>query len=404
MKGIILAAGSGTELRPLTNGISKPMIRILGKPILEYGIERMKANGIRDIFIVVRKDQIKLRGYFGDGKQLGVHITYVEQELKGITGAILSLKPYLNDDERFILSHGDIICHQDIISRTLNAAESIGTDFSIAITLESDIRDYGIVSLNSDGSIKRIHPEGEGSNYVIAGVFLFTSKIFEYLSEDLAFNKVFNKMIDDKEKIAAGLWNDPWFDIGRPWDILQASQYLLDKLDSTVISSGAYIESNVDIKGPVIIESGAEILNGTIIKGPVYISSGVFIGNNTLIRDHTEIGENVKIGFQTEIRSSIIMDNVSIAGQSYIGASIIGSGSTIHSSVITTNKHLPKKPTITYIGEDHIQEVEVPLDKFGAIIGPRTPIGVRSTLLPGVRVDASVIVPPNSTIEGHITL
>lgn len=403
MKGVIIAGGSGNELRPLTDNLPKPLLRIMGKPVLEYSIQRMKDNGISSILIVTNGSQQLFKEYFQDGRKWGVNLEYINQEFDGIEGAILAAEDFVIEDN-FILSYGDIICGAKIIARTINAAEAAGTDFSVAVTLQSDIRNYSIVSLNSSGLITHISDivdQGK-SHYVIAGVFLLSEKIFKYLKMGKTFNTCLNLIIESKESISAGVWNESWFDIGRPWDILAASSYLLEKLDETRISSGAYIESNVDIKGPVIIESGVEILNGTIIKGPVYISKDVFIGNNVLIRDHSEIGEGSKIGFQSEIRSSIVMNDVSIAGQSYIGDSIIGSDATIHSAVITTNKHLPKKPIMTSIGTDPIVEVEVPLTKFGAIIGPKSHIGVRSTLLPGTRVDTGVIVPPSNVLSGYI--
>lgn len=409
MKGVILAAGTGSELNPLTYEIPKPMLKIMGKPLLEYAIERLKLNGIDDIIIVVKAEQRLIREYFGNGKGFGVNISYANQseEQKGIVGAVLSVKEFIRSDERFVLTHADIICHHSILSRTLNASEAAGTEFSIAITLQSDIRDYGVVSLQSDGLVKGIDDLGEvdHSHYVIAGVFMLHPIIFEYLEKGIPFNQCFNHLIKDGKKISTGIWNEDWIDVGRPWDVMKASTYLLDKMEDTRISSGAYIETNVDIKGPVIIESGVEILNGAIIKGPVYIAKGVFIGNNTLIRDHTEIGENVRIGFQTEIRSSILMNDVSISSHSYIGASIVGNHATIHPAVITIVKHLPLKDIKTYIklsGDDRFSEVIVPLEKFGSIIGPKSHIGVRSTLMPGVRIDAGVIIPIDSTISGHV--
>ncbi len=404
MKAVVLAGGSGTELKPLTDEVPKTLIKILGKPILEYSIKRLKNNGITDILIVTPKNQLPFKEYFSDGKRFGVNIVYVAQQLPGIEGAVLASKSFVNN-ENFIMMHGDIICADQIIPRTINAAEASGTNYSIAVTLQSDIRKYGVVSLDGEGFIKSIVKETDHSksHYVIAGVFLLHSDIFTILEKSMNFNECFNELIQNGEKISSGIWNEIWIDVGRSWDIMKASRYLLDKLDDTIISSGAYIESNVDIKGPVIIESGVEILNGTIIKGPAYIGNNVFIGNNVLVRDHCEIGDNTKIGFQSEIRSSIIMYDVSIAGQAFIGDSIIGHNATIHSAVIMTNKHLPMKPIYTAIGDFPTTEVMVPQAKFGSIIGPRSHIGVRTTLLPGTIIDAGVIITPINAISGHIS-
>ena len=143
MKGIILAAGPGIELSPLTYNMPKPMLKILGKPLLEYSLLRFKENGFTDIIIVIREEQLSIREHFGNGKQLGINIEYCYQkaDLPGISGALRSIKDRLAKEDKFIVSHADIICDPSILSRTMNAAEAAGTDISIGVTLQSDIRD-----------------------------------------------------------------------------------------------------------------------------------------------------------------------------------------------------------------------------------------------------------------------
>ena len=233
----------------------------------------------------------------------------------------------------------------------------------------------------------------------MAGVYVLSNKIFEYLKKGFAFNNAVNEFIKDGNKIAAGIWNEAWIDIGRPWDLLRAGKFLLSQLDHARISANAYIEDNVDIKGPVIIEAGAEILNGTIIKGPVYIGKNTFIGNNTLIRDNAIISDTAKIGMGCEIKSSIIMRGASIARLSYIGTSIVGPHSTVHSGAITINLPIPKAPIIM---EVQGELVTIPLTKFGAVIGPRAQVSPNVSLAPGTIIDTDVVVAPNTSVSGRI--
>ena len=400
MKGIIIAAGPGEALKPITTAIPKPMIPIVGKPLIQYAIERLHLNGIRDIFIVIKKGQTAIPDYFENGEHLGVTINYIEQMHPGLDGSILSIKSSIREKEKFILSHCAIIADHKLLTRTLNAVDNAGADMGMAIALQSEVQDFGLVNLDDDGYISEIIPDGEKGegHYVVAGTFILTSKIFEYLESGIAFNQCFNQMIQEGFRIAAGIWTEDWVDVGYPWDILRASTFLLSSLTKSIISKDVNIEHNVEIKGPVVIESGVEILNGSIIKGPVFLGKNAYVGNNTLIRDCAVIESYAKIGMGVEIKNSVVMEGASIARLSYVGSSIIGPKSTLHAGAMTINSTRPSKPIMATIGG---QEVLIPLEKFGAVVGPNSHVGEHSSLSPGTFVDEDTIIGPNQAINGR---
>jgi len=401
MKGIILAAGQGNDLKPLTNHLPKPMIKILDKPLIQFAVDRLTHCGIQEIIIVIPKDDVLITSYFQQTPQ-NSHIEFVNQSGKGIDGAIKSVSKIFNEDDQFLLTHSDIVTADHITTRTLNAAHNSGADMAIAVSLEREVQDFGMVSIDSDGYVDEILSpnETDKSNYIVAGTFLLNGKIFNYLNQGISFNDCFNHFISDGGKIVAGIWNDTWIDVGRPWDVLRASYFMLKKLKVSYISSNVEIGPNVEINGPVIIEDGVKILNGTIINGPVHIGENAFIGNNTLIRDNTSIQDNAKIGMGVEIRSSIIMSNASIARLSYIGASIIADNVTIHSGVITIVNNSPPSEIHASLsdGSSHI----VPLNKFGAVIGSNSHIGVHTSLKPGTIINSNSIIEPNQVCNGWV--
>ncbi len=401
MKGVILAAGSGEALKPITDAYPKAMIKLLDKPIIQFAIERLVDNGIKDIIIVISHETESIRTYFLNGDQFNVNISYTYQEdmSGGISAALNTVQKYIKEDEQFILLHSDIIASRGILRRVLNAAENNGTDYALAATLVRETLDFGIVSINPNGLVSKIEDreESDGSHYVIAGVFLLKGDIFEYL--DNPFNEALNKLIESGQEIACGIWNDKWIDIGRSWNMLQASQFLLEQLDYATISANAYIEDRVEIRGPVIIERGAEILNGTIIKGPVYIGKDVFIGNNSLIRDMAVIHDHARIGMGAEIRTSIIMDHAYVGRQSYVGHSIVGPYSILYSNIVTMNINLPETPIITRVLN---KDIIVPMKKFGAVIGPKSSVNAHTSLYPGTVIESETIVGPNQSVSGYI--
>ena len=108
MKGIILATGQGNDLKPLTNHLPKPMIKILDKPLIQFAVDRLTHCGIQEIIIVVPKDDVLITSYFQQTPQ-NSHIEFVNQSSKGIDGAIKSVSEMFNEDDQFLLTHSDIV-------------------------------------------------------------------------------------------------------------------------------------------------------------------------------------------------------------------------------------------------------------------------------------------------------
>lgn len=398
MKGAILAAGSGENLYPYTANVPKAMLSVMGKPLLEYTIDRLKAHKITEITIVVGPFAEQIRSYFKSGDDFGVALHYKTQEQKGIDGAVLALAGDFAGEDLFVLTHTDIIADYGLLTRTLNAVDNLGADMGVAVALQKEIQDFGVVTLNSRGLVKEVYPSGEAGkgNYVVAGTFVLSGKIFTYLQKGIPFNQCFNAFIKDGGTVAGGIWNDRWVDVGHPWDLLRATDMLLGGITETRIHPSAEIAPTATLSGPIVIEEGVKILNGAVIRGPVHLRKGCMIGNNSLIRDGTVIGEHSIVGMSCEIKHSILDAKATIARLSYIGDSIVGRKAVVHAGCVTVNQHIPTKDIVAKInGTDHI----VPLPKFGAIIGPKAYIGPQCTMMPGVLIDEQQIIKPGQILE-----
>jgi UDP-N-acetylglucosamine diphosphorylase / glucose-1-phosphate thymidylyltransferase / UDP-N-acetylgalactosamine diphosphorylase / glucosamine-1-phosphate N-acetyltransferase / galactosamine-1-phosphate N-acetyltransferase len=400
MKGVILAGGEGGELNPISIGTVKAMVPIIGKPLIQYAIERLKQHDIIDITIVLGKLGDQIKSYFGNGKDFDVRINYTYQPegTNTIEDAIKTLKPTFEDEDQFVLLHTDIIVDHSMLTRTLNAVNNLGTEMGLAVTLEKEIQDFGVVSLKSNGLVDKVHPTGvlKQGNYVVAGTFVLSGKVFKYLDDGIAFNECFNKFIEDGGEVASGVWNEKWVDVGRPWDILRANRLLLDNIKDTHINSRAIIGSNTTISGAVIIEAGAKILAGSHIIGPAYIGKNALIGNNSLIRDGTVIEDNAIVGMGCEIKGSVLLKGCTVARLSYIGDTLIGSKSVVHAGCVTINQHPDGSKIMSKVNEI---PVEVPLEKFGCVIGPSSYIYPNCTIFPGVIIKENSIIQPNMIIK-----
>ena len=149
MKAVILAGGKGIDLFPLTQTRPKPMITLLGKPILQYLIEELKEIGLFDILIVTGYKGEQIRDYFGKGTDLGVSIKYADQgEEEGIEAALLASEEYVKNETEFLLLFGDIVSEQGLMQRALNAFENTQADMTMTLTLKGDTGDFGIVEID----------------------------------------------------------------------------------------------------------------------------------------------------------------------------------------------------------------------------------------------------------------
>ncbi|MFW9908055.1 MAG: nucleotidyltransferase family protein, partial [Candidatus Thorarchaeota archaeon] len=179
MKALILTAGSGNRLRPLTSNRSKSMLMIAGRPVLDYILGSLKENGIKDVVVVVGHGREELINHFQHGGELGLQIRYVVQhEQKGVEHAILTAKEELDADEEFLLVNGDVLVESDMVTRTLYNHQSMSADATMLVTLVSNPEQFGTVKIGKNGAVERLVEKGGPSryvsNYAVAGVSAFS--------------------------------------------------------------------------------------------------------------------------------------------------------------------------------------------------------------------------------------
>ena len=333
MKAIILTAGEGTRMRPLTTTRPKTMLITGGKPLIQYNIESLRDAGIKDITLVVGYKKEVIEDYFGDGSEYGVNITYAVQEGQlGTAHAIGSAEEYI--DESFIVLNGDIIVSYDLIrnliekyaTRTSNNVKAVLTLIEV-----DDPSSYGIVS-TENGKITEIiekpSVEDAPSNLANAGIYLFSPEIFDAIRKTELSKRGEYEITDSLDIELSEGWeilglisNEKWMDVGRPWELLECNQDFLEKMDDSIEGE---IEDNVTIHGPVHLGKGSIIRSGCYIQGPVFIGENCDVGPNTYLRPYACLCNDVDVGNAVEIKNSIIMDGTNVNHLSYVGDSVIG--------------------------------------------------------------------------------
>ena len=401
LKAIILSAGEGSRMRPLTLTKPKTMLPVAGKPIIQYNIESLRDNGITDILLIVRYKEEMVRNYFGDGSDFGVNIFYkTQKDFLGTANAISYGEDFIDDS--IIVLNGDIILDDEIIHEIIKKYNYLSPDTLMLLTEVEDPSAFGVVEIEN-GNIKNIveKPKREEapSNLVNAGIYIFNKDIFDKIREteisergEYEITDSVSLQIEDNKTVIGHKTSKDWIDVGRPWELIEVNEELIGKLKTEIKGT---VEAGAVIHGEVFLDEGSVIKAGVYIEGNVYIGKNCEIGPNSYIRGNTYFGDNVHVGNAVEIKNSIIMENTNVSHLSYVGDSVIGSNCNIAAGTNIANLRFDNATIKTKIKN---QKIDSGRRKLGAIIGDSVKTGINSSFSPGVKVGH------NSTIGSGVLL
>ena len=403
MKAVILAAGKGVRLRPITETRPKPLIPVLCKPLLLWHLDYLLTNSslFDEIIIVVNYLKEKI---IDAVRKHPLHelIRFIEQgEELGTGDAVYKAIKDLDDNEEVLVIYSDLfIADKELYGKILRTEGNV-----VVGVVHENPSEYGVL-IEENGLLKSIieKPAMPPSNLVNAGIYKFrVGDLRPYLENlkpsvrgeleftDALTNAVLNNTIIRILKLDGS----KWIDIGLPWNILDANKMAFKYLVEGSKFNGV-IESNVSIKGNnIVIEDGALIRSGTYIEGPVYIGSGAVIGPNARIRPYSVICNDSVVGFSVEVKESLIMEHVHVSHLSYVGDSIICEGVNFGAGTITANLRFDDKPVKVNIKD---KRVSTGRRKFGAIIGGYVKTGINVSLMPGVKVGSYSWIAPGAVV------
>ena len=382
-QAVILAAGEGQRLRPFTVTKPKVMLSIAGKPILQYVIESLAQNGIRNIVLVVgyRKEQVF--DYLGSGEQLGVDITYITQERQLGTAHALAQAKAATEKE-FLVLPGDNLIDVEAIAQFV----AIKPEAMLVSRVDNPVR-YGVVTMEQ-GVVRDIveKPKEAKGNIVNTGIYAFTKKIFGFIEAQLDIPDVLNSMIAQGYPVNAKEIDGTWLDVVYPWDILSLNAAVLRQIPAKL---GGNIEAGVSLRGEVSVGKDTLIRSNSYIAGPVVIGDDCDIGPNVCILPATSIGNNVVISSFTEIKNSVIGDDVDIGSGCIIQDSVIDKGCVIKGHFSACSSQAEVK-----IDDEHHQV------NVGAMLGGDCSLGNSVVAQPGVIVGNYSQVNAMKLISGRL--
>ncbi|MFH2106312.1 MAG: bifunctional sugar-1-phosphate nucleotidylyltransferase/acetyltransferase [Candidatus Micrarchaeota archaeon] len=372
MKAVIMAAGQGERLKPLTNTRPKVMLQVAGKPIIWHLIMEAKKAGVTEAVVIVKYMAKMVIEYFKKNDP-GIKLKFIEQGDKyGTAEAILTAKDEIKDT--FLVLAGDTITEASIIKQVIGAHKT--GKMTLALKKVKNSKRYGVIEIDSSNRIISIQekPEKPKSDLINISIYCMDPTLFSEMKtvkkSERGEYEITDLLMGAKAVIADGFW----LDIGHPWDLLKANEYLLEKMDAKT----GPIE-NSTINGKVIMEEGAKIIH-SYIEGNVYIGKNTVIGPNAFIRGDTSIGENCSIGSGTTIKNSILFDKVNAKHLSYIGDSIIGEDVNFGSGTQVANYRFDEG-NVNVLTEKGWANSGT--KKLGCFVGDNTKFGVLACIMPG---------------------
>jgi len=378
MQAVILAAGEGTRLRPLTLSRPKALVPVANTPILKYVIDALLANGIREIIVVVGYRKEHVIRYLND-HDLPVRVVYQENQL-GTAHALRCAEPYLQD--RFLLLAGDNYIDAASIAQIKNERNAI------LVTDHPRPTDFGVV-IARDGLVREIRekPTTTDGKIVSTGIYSLDRSFFRY-AVGPEVPDALQAMILDGVRVTPVRAVD-WLDAVNPWDLLEMNSRLLARIET---QRAGTISRSSKLYGLIRIGKGCEIGPNTYIHGPVMIGEGCRIGPNCVILPNTSIGARVTIEPLSYVAHSLVMDDVVIGSHSRVIDAVIGEGCRLADH------------TATWTSEAIFEREKEGFQKasFGAVLGDRVRSAPYTILKNCIVGNNASIQSGNTTVTGII--
>jgi glucose-1-phosphate thymidylyltransferase len=349
VKGLVLAGGKGSRLRPLTATGAKQLVPVANQPVIYYALKQMVDAGITEIGIITGDTDAQVREVLGDGSAFGARFTYLHQPAPlGLAHAVATGAEFLGDS-RFCMYLGDNFLKQGIVEHAKRFNESTA-QAQILLKKVDDPSALGVAVLDEAGNVARLveKPKTNISDLAVIGVYFFGPEIHDITPTlrpsgrgELEITDAIQGLIDAGHNVTATMIQDEWIDTGKKDDMLEANRVVLEtirrRIDGELDDASAVI-------GEVVIEPGA-VIRRSVVRGPAVIGKGTIL-ENVFVGPFTAIGADCELT-NCEIEHSIVMDKSKIRNvQPRISDSLVGK-----EVVIDRRDEMPR--TLRFLLGDH---------------------------------------------------
>jgi len=322
MKAVIMAGGEGTRLRPQTSNLPKPMLPLVGRPMMEHIVSLLLRHGITDIVVTLAFLPNAIRSYFGDGSELGVKMVYATEESPlGTAGSVRNASEQLN--ERFLVISGDVLTDIDL-SSVIAFHEKNHALATIALSAVENPLEFGIVITREDGSIERfLEKPGWGqvfSDTINTGIYVLEPEVFDWIPEGQSVDfssEVFPAVLEAGGPMYGCVADGYWEDVGTTAAYLKAHEDILEgKVEVDI--------SGFELRPGVFIGKGSSIDPTARIDAPSFVGENCTIDEGAVVGSYTTVGANTRLGDRSEVQRSVIGENSYLGPASRVEGAVLG--------------------------------------------------------------------------------
>lgn len=368
LSAIIMAGGEGSRLRPLTCDTPKPMVPVLGKPVLSYALQLLRRHGLTEVGVTLQYLPERISRHFGSGAKEGVKLHYHrEREPLGTAGGVLAAASGRHAPHgTFVVLSGDGLTDCDLTD-ALRFHKEKGALATLVLSRVRDPLSYGVVITSADGRVLRfVEKPGWGEVYsdtVNTGIYLLEPEVLSYIFPDKPcdFGKdLFPLLVRESKGVYAFVSDAYWCDIG---------------------DQAAYVRAQADFltgkirldPGPLIAET-AQVDETARVEGPCYLGAGARIGAHAQLTDCAVVGMNASVGPHARVTRSIVWDDAAIANNAQLRGAVVGRGAQVGAGAMLLEE--------CALGD-------------GAVLGARAALEAGAKVWPGKRVDPCMRVTEN---------
>ncbi|WP_415380051.1 bifunctional sugar-1-phosphate nucleotidylyltransferase/acetyltransferase [Halosimplex sp. TS25] len=366
---VVLAAGEGTRLRPLTRNRPKPMLPAANRPILEYVFDALVAADVRQIVVVVGYKRDRVRDHFGPTYK-GVDLTYVTQHKQlGSGHALLQAREAV--DGPTLAVNGDRVIDANIVRDVAREFERSGEP-SMAVLERPETSQYGAVVLH-EGDVAELveKPDTDEYRLINAGVYAFEQSVFEAIDEtdrsdgELALTDTIGRLMDDG-RVRGVRTEGMWVDATYPWDLLTVADEVLARghVDEPARGDGVWVDP------------AANVHDAAIIEGPVVIGPDCEIGPGTVVGPNAALGQNVTVGSNATVRNSVLDTDTRVESGSTLIDAVTGQDVTLGAGTV-----VPGGPADVRVDRTVFED-----QRLGAVIADRVTAEGDASFAPGTLV------------------
>jgi UDP-N-acetylglucosamine diphosphorylase/glucosamine-1-phosphate N-acetyltransferase len=383
---VVLAAGEGTRLRPLTRNRPKPMLPAATRPILEHVLDALVDAGMERLVLVVGYRRSRVQEYFGP-EYRDTPIEYVEQSKQlGSGHALLQAREAVAGPA--LVVNGDHLVEASAVREVADAFAATDAGATVAVIERDDPRRYGAVTL-SNGALAEIieKPETDEYRLINAGIYAFDETIFERIEAtprtagELALTDTIARLVETS-RVGAVRVSGLWVDATYPWDLLAVTRSMLDhgRVSGPQRGDGVWVAESAHVHGDAILQP------------PVAVAANAEVGPGTVLGPTVAVGRNATVGANATVQRSLLDGDTRVGHAATLVDTVCGESVTVGADV-----SVPGGPADVRIDSRVFDD-----RRLGAVLADRVEVGGAATFVPGTLVGPGATIETGVSVDGRI--